>query len=185
LKPYKAWRGHPGLEIKTTGLRRISQGDYRIIYIIDDNAQIVTVVHGRTPTRNIQDIFNEESEVKQFMESKVNYRQAALKKYGNLCVHCGFGIAEILEVAHIDGNRNNNDLTNLVVLCPTCHKMHDIDLISTEMIVAMRDNPKKADWGKRMKDAAKKAALTRKHRNAGKKAAATRKVRNSLEHASD
>jgi hypothetical protein len=58
--------------------------------------------------------------------------------------------------------------------------MHDIDLISTETIVAMRDRPKRVVWEKRMKDAGAKAALKRKHRNAGKKAAATRKSRTHL-----
>jgi mRNA interferase RelE/StbE len=34
-----------GIEkVKTTGLWRIRQGDYRIIYDIDDNQQLVTVV---------------------------------------------------------------------------------------------------------------------------------------------
>jgi mRNA interferase RelE/StbE len=34
-----------GIEkVKTTGLWRIRQGDYRIIYAIDDNQQLVTVV---------------------------------------------------------------------------------------------------------------------------------------------
>ncbi len=41
----------------------------------------------------------------------------------------------VLEVAHVDGKRQNNDIENLVILCPTCHKMHDIDLISTETIL--------------------------------------------------
>jgi 5-methylcytosine-specific restriction endonuclease McrA len=56
-----------------------------------------------------------------------NFRKLALAHYGSLgqviCVHCGFGIVEVLEVAHIDGNRSNNDLTNLAILCPICHKI--------------------------------------------------------------
>ena len=31
-------------KVKTTGLWRIRQGDYRIIYGVDDNQQIVTIV---------------------------------------------------------------------------------------------------------------------------------------------
>ena len=109
------------------------------------------------------------------MEKKINYRKLAFESYDKLCAHCGFGIPAVLEVAHIDGNRNNNDSTNLVILCPNCHKMYDLDLISNETIIQMRDRPKIVLWSKRMKDAGKKAALTRKHRNAGKKAALTRK----------
>jgi mRNA interferase RelE/StbE len=34
-----------GIEkVKTTGLWRIRQGDYRIVYAIDDNQQVVTIV---------------------------------------------------------------------------------------------------------------------------------------------
>lgn len=40
-----------------------------------------------------------------------------------MCEDCGYGkYPEILHVHHIDRNRNNNDLTNLRLLCPTCHE---------------------------------------------------------------
>ena len=122
------------------------------------------------------------------MGKKINYRKIAFNAYAPLCAHCGFGIPAVLEVAHVDGNRQNNGPKNLVVLCPNCHKMHDLDLISTETIIQMRDRPKIVKWSKRMKDAGKKAALTRKqreaalrrkHRAAGRKAAATKKKNRS------
>ncbi len=123
------------------------------------------------------------------MSKRVNYRKLAFEKYELLCAHCGFGVRSVLEVAHLDGNRTNNELTNLAILCPNCHKMHDLDLISTETIILMRDRPKIVTWSKRMKDAGKKAAIKRK-RNAtalkqrrvaaAKKAAATRKQRAAL-----
>jgi len=118
------------------------------------------------------------------MGKRINYRKIAFAAYDPLCAHCGFGIRAVLEVAHVDGDRQNNDPKNLVVLCPNCHKMHDLDLISTETIIQMRDRPKTVRWAKRMKDAGKKAALTRKqreaarkrkHRAAGRKAAETRR----------
>lgn len=31
-------------KVKTTGLWRIRQGDYRIIYVVEDNEQLITVV---------------------------------------------------------------------------------------------------------------------------------------------
>ena len=34
-----------------------------------------------------------------------NYRKLAFDAYAPICVHCGFGIREVLEVAHLDGNR--------------------------------------------------------------------------------
>jgi L-lactate utilization protein LutB len=69
----------------------------------------------------------------------------------------------------LDCQRHNNDLSNLVLLCPTCHKMLDLDLISTETMLQMRDRRTKADWSKRMKDAGQKAALSRKRRGAARR----------------
>ena len=109
------------------------------------------------------------------MAKKINYRKIAFACYVPICAHCGFGVPAVLEVAHLDGNRAHNAPGNLVILCPNCHEMHDLDLISTETIIQMRDRPKIVKWSKRMKDAGKKAALKRKHREAGRKAAATRR----------
>ncbi len=66
--------------------------------------------------------------------SLLNYRKLAFDAYAPICVHCGFGIREVLEVAHLDGNRANNSLSNLAILCPTCHRMHDIDLLPTDAL---------------------------------------------------
>jgi hypothetical protein len=112
------------------------------------------------------------------MEMKcIDYRRLAFARYVPLCAHCGFGISAVLEVAHLDGNRQNNDIANLVILCPNCHKMHDLDLISTTTIIEMRDRPKVVTWSKRMKEAGQKAARTRRRRVAARRAVATRKQR--------
>jgi hypothetical protein len=116
---------------------------------------------------------------------RINYRKLAFEYYHDrlFCAHCGFGIPEVLEVAHLDCCRQNNDVSNLVLLCPTCHKMLDLDLISTEMMIQMRDRPRVVRWSKRMKDAGKKAAESRKQSESARrrkrhlaalKAAATR-----------
>jgi hypothetical protein len=122
---------------------------------------------------------------------RVNYRKLAFEHYEQLgqlvCAHCGFGIRDVLEVAHLDGDRSNNELINLAILCPNCHKMHDLDLISTATILDMRDRPKIVIWAKRMKDAGAKAAETRrisraklKRSNAAKKAALTRRQKTAV-----
>lgn len=57
------------------------------------------------------------------------YRSNALKYYGYNCTNSNCllikaGIVvptELLDVHHKDSNRNNNDLTNLQVLCVYCH----------------------------------------------------------------
>ncbi len=110
---------------------------------------------------------------------QINYRKLAFKHYPPICAFCGFGVPEILEAAHLDGKRDNNVIENLVILCPNCHKMYDIDLISKKIIVEMRDKEKRVDWSKRMKDAGVKAALTRKRRLAARKAVETRKNKES------
>ncbi|MEW6235830.1 MAG: HNH endonuclease [Candidatus Omnitrophota bacterium] len=111
------------------------------------------------------------------MGIKINYRKIAFEAYDPVCAHCGFGVPAVLEVAHLDGNRTNNDPANLAILCPNCHKMHDLDLISTETIIEMRDRPKIVKWSKRMKDAGKKAALKRKRCATARKAVETRRRR--------
>jgi len=44
-------------------------------------------------------------------------------KYGNLCNRRVWGADA--HVHHIDGNKYNNDFSNLILLCPVCHsKIH-------------------------------------------------------------
>ena len=52
-----------------------------------------------------------------------------LSLYGEKCMECGW--KEInpitkkvpIELEHIDGNSDNNDLSNLKILCPNCHSL--------------------------------------------------------------
>lgn len=51
-----------------------------------------------------------------------DYRKLALESYPNVCNQCGYEkYIEVLQVHHIDVDRSNNKLSNLEVLCPTCH----------------------------------------------------------------
>lgn len=51
------------------------------------------------------------------------YRDAAFMTYPHQCAICGWAEDEdVLEVHHIDENRANASLDNLIILCPTCHK---------------------------------------------------------------
>lgn len=52
-----------------------------------------------------------------------SYRYFAFEKYPHKCVVCGYDEDErILEVHHIDEDRENNNIENLCILCPNCHK---------------------------------------------------------------
>jgi hypothetical protein len=53
---------------------------------------------------------------------RYTYRIKALNHYGHKCGICSYDeYPEILQVHHIDRNRNNNDIENLTVLCPNHH----------------------------------------------------------------
>jgi hypothetical protein len=57
-----------------------------------------------------------------YKDGMYSYREKALKYYDTKCSNCGYNEhIEILDVHHIDGNRRNNKIENLIVLCPTCH----------------------------------------------------------------
>ncbi len=44
-----------------------------------------------------------------------------IESRGGKCERCGYSKVAILHVHHRDRNRNNNDLTNLELICPNCH----------------------------------------------------------------
>ena len=51
-----------------------------------------------------------------------SYRRTAFHLYPHKCAICGWDEDEdILQVHHIDENRNNGKSENLIILCPTCH----------------------------------------------------------------
>ena len=55
-------------------------------------------------------------------ESK-NYREKSFRFYEHKCAICEWNEdKDVLEVHHIDENRNNNDISNLIILCPICHR---------------------------------------------------------------
>ena len=53
----------------------------------------------------------------------INYRDIAFRTYEHKCACCGWDEdIRILEVHHIDSNREHNYVENLVILCPICHR---------------------------------------------------------------
>ncbi len=52
------------------------------------------------------------------------YRTLAFRHYDKECIECGYKeFEEGLEVHHIDENRDNNELSNLIILCATHHRL--------------------------------------------------------------
>jgi hypothetical protein len=58
-----------------------------------------------------------------------NYKKYLIHKYGEKCMECGWGKINKysntipIELEHIDGNSENNNLDNLKLLCPNCHSL--------------------------------------------------------------
>jgi hypothetical protein len=80
-------------------------------------------------------------------KSKLNYRKLAFENYKHKCAVCGWDEDErILQVHHIDGDRKNNNLRNLIILCPTCHcklTMKVYELTKKNKIIPKDGNKKK------------------------------------------
>ena len=55
---------------------------------------------------------------------RYTYRLRALRELPQTCTDCGWNkVPAVLVVHHLDRDRTNNDISNLVVLCPTCHQV--------------------------------------------------------------
>lgn len=52
-----------------------------------------------------------------------SYRQKALQALPNVCYCCGYNNTYALEVHHVDKDRTNNKLDNLLILCANCHTL--------------------------------------------------------------
>lgn len=59
----------------------------------------------------------------------VKYKEYLIFKHGNKCMECGWNKINIttglvpIQLEHIDGNSDNNELSNLKLLCPNCHSL--------------------------------------------------------------
>ena len=73
---------------------------------------------------------------------------------GRKCENCGLeewlGQSIALEVHHIDGDRSNNSLENLQILCPNCHAQTEnwrkrdkqkTEVSEEDFVNALRNNP--------------------------------------------
>ena len=67
-----------------------------------------------------------------------SYRTSAFITYPHQCAICGWNEDEdILQVHHIDENRQNNNIENLIILCPNCHQkltIHKYKLVDRKFL---------------------------------------------------
>lgn len=56
------------------------------------------------------------------------YRENAWKAYEKKCYDCGLTDKRILVIHHIDGNRQNGKITNLIPVCHNCHCIRHIEM---------------------------------------------------------
>lgn len=69
-----------------------------------------------------------------------SYAKLAYKAYKNHCAICKFDVMPALQVHHIDENRKNKEIDNLIILCANCHtQVHWGDLKITEAIKQSRE----------------------------------------------
>lgn len=58
-----------------------------------------------------------------------SYREYLINKYSSVCMECNWSKINIhtgkvpIQLEHIDGNSENNTLSNLKILCPNCHSL--------------------------------------------------------------
>lgn len=67
----------------------------------------------------------------------VRYREVAFRNHGAKCVVCGFD--KIVDVHHLDHNRDNNTKENLIPLCPNHHLMIHRSKFATEVLDAIKN----------------------------------------------
>jgi len=77
-------------------------------------------------------------------QKRANYRERALAHYGEQCDLCGE--TENIVVHHRDGERSNNDLSNLIPLCESCHgKVHGRNEEVAELVRELGYEPVSAE----------------------------------------
>jgi len=74
-----------------------------------------------------------------------NIRNIILRKQGNICGSCKTPFSHLVphEIHHLDHNRKNNDLNNLIALCSNCHAAHHRFNLSIQQMICNESSPNK------------------------------------------
>jgi len=71
---------------------------------------------------------NKEKMIKKTLDNRLNERKVIFDKYSNQCAICSFAVKDALDIHHLrpSEKRHKNDLkdkSNLILLCPNCHRL--------------------------------------------------------------
>lgn len=78
---------------------------------------------------NCQHTFDMNKRVSENRASSKTVKRYLINLYGNKCMECGWDKVNPtsgkvpIEIEHVDGNSENNNLENLKLLCPNCHSL--------------------------------------------------------------
>lgn len=84
---------------------------------------------GKPEAKYCSKVCQQDYKLKQLVESgeasSRTLKRYLIKTYGNVCFNCKIDKWNnkeiVMELEHIDGNSENNNLDNLSLLCPNCH----------------------------------------------------------------
>lgn len=71
--------------------------------------------------KNRAGIKYKQGSLKDKVKTYIALKKRLSESRGTICEVCGYSKFEILQVHHIDHNRQNNELRNLKLICPNCH----------------------------------------------------------------
>jgi len=90
----------------------------------------------------LQDILD--NKVYSHHASRLRKKLVKQLKWEDKCCICGSNSSECsLELDHIDGNRKNNNITNLRILCPNCHSQTDTWCGKNKLTAKLKKEPVK------------------------------------------
>ena len=69
-------------------------------------------------------------------KSEWGYRKICFSKWKKECIICGFD--KVVDVHHLDHNNKNNDINNLVPLCPNHHMMLHTTKYNKEVVTEIQ-----------------------------------------------
>lgn len=69
-----------------------------------------------------------------YKTGKTSYKKRAMFKLENKCVDCGYIDNYLLVVHHKDGNRDNNNINNLEIVCHNCHAKRHVKFINGKLV---------------------------------------------------